>query len=1346
MSLISHFSVYSSNMGTELIVSVFLLTILSNAFGQQEQEDEIDERSSTTGTATLLLFIYGTVLAGVVIKYIIELVQAPFPFQLFLLVIGALIGFLGNKLEVFTQEFMAAVPGKNEYLLMIALPLLIFKQCLCMEVRSFIRCITPVFIISIPCTIINGFIVGFIMRLVENSVEWPPDLGIMYGFTCVAIYPQETLKYIRDLGMKGKHLSDILDGEVIFGTVVCIVMIVSAVNHADGQLQSPQEYSVFIFHYIIGGFALGCIAGYFITLLMRLFYDDAINIMIVSVSAPFMIYYIGIYIFEVCGVLSLTVVGIWMSFQRPELVPEIETSLVYFWELLSLIMNSVVFAFAGILFGMEVLHQADISDVVKTVIAYMVVYFSRVGTFIIFSLMISRLEYGISMRHMITAAWGGARGAITLCLVMISYHYENRVNSFRYAIFGHVTGIVFLSLLINVPTVPCLLNCLGLSSWSLARQNNMNSCVRHIMTKRDRVIALLKMDRFLADANWSVVNSSTVMRNPYKSIRNGDTNYSGETVRDSFCPDCHKEVSSQPTQKEIEEMRREARMRVLKAKKISYTKQYENGMLSKEAFATLTLAVEIAQNNEDNYLKIEHFLKHFNKKIFVQRVKTRLLKLFNSKVSSRNIVKPLRKHRRRILHKIVSHPAYFIFNYIVIVCNIVECFFELNLSNYEQQYVYMNVAKGLNWIFFLYFFGDILLKVLGHTWTNEEIIHMRDPWMIFDVILLMDMIADIIIDILDIYKVFLKYESLGNKSTIFIKILRIVRLFRLITFGRIIHSLVIRFCDMRIDAKMSSVYDIGKGFVKGEEEVLNMLDQMIPNKEIRQEMRQRMESDKLAVTKELGLIQKEKPWIAITVKTKQAIRTILNNMEIALEDLRASGWIDHMEYKKLIESVNEKKKYARRMKIINSSPPKVIFQEVIWMGDETQIIDFLFKGVHTKIYEPGEAICVEGEKPPGIFIIITGLFKSTYIPNEPALEDLRSNGILPVVDYITSDKFHRTIEEYIVSGNCIGELSFLTGRPYNACVVADTPSQVYILPSDLLEKASQMSPDVARGFEARMWKYISLKLAVSILLTTPAYISSNQEKLRYALERCFVPNLRNIKVFMNNVMIEDIVLIEGVVTDCNTKDIYIAPCYIPRTVQKLSLAQSGSDTMINLRTKLLIIPTKDVEPEDIMEAEEEIAEFYQNVDINTEYYRDKISRAYKRKRRGKASYTTNTSRKLNISDTMSYSRTTVFSFKSRNNLMDLDVSDYKKKYFAPDVSHDTTSFLSTIPKHHLSAPHSRLLDDEVDLETEKVSTIDYKQGTESTQSVMVNIHPFSVIDDKFLGLQNIEKKQDPKSE
>lgn len=87
----------------------------------------------------------------------------------------------------------------------------------------------------------------------------------------------------------------------------------------------------------------------------------------------------------------------------------------------------------------------------------------------------------------------------------------------------------------------------------------------------------------------------------------------------------------------------------------------------------------------------------------------------------------------------------------------------------------------------------------------------------------------------------------------------------------------------------NAAYICFQGFVNGETEVSDMLVQMIDNKTIREDMRQKMEADRLAVTKQLGLIQKDRPWIAITVKTKQAIRSTINSMLDAVNELKISG-------------------------------------------------------------------------------------------------------------------------------------------------------------------------------------------------------------------------------------------------------------------------------------------------------------------------------------------------------------------------------------------------------------------------------------------------------------------------
>lgn len=171
-------------------------------------------------------------------------------------------------------------------------------------------------------------------------------------------------------------------------------------------------------------------------------------------------------------------------------------------------------------------------------------------------------------------------------------------------------------------------------------------------------------------------------------------------------------------------------MRVLKAKKISYSKQYENGMLSKEALTALTHAVEVAQNNEDNYLKIESLLKLFRKKVrmmnnpievlpifsfsqmFLQQVKNYLTRYFHTKIS-RHMPKLPRKLRRRIFYKVFHHPAYIFTSYIMNILSVCSSSYEITLWRYDAEFIQMNVIKALNWAFLIYFTVDVFLKIYG---------------------------------------------------------------------------------------------------------------------------------------------------------------------------------------------------------------------------------------------------------------------------------------------------------------------------------------------------------------------------------------------------------------------------------------------------------------------------------------------------------------------------------------------------------------------------------------------------------------------------------------------------------
>ena len=67
--------------------------------------------------------------------------------------------------------------------------------------------------------------------------------------------------------------------------------------------------------------------------------------------------------------------------------------------------------------------------------------------------------------------------------------------------------------------------------------------------------------------------------------------------------------------------------------------------------------------------------------------------------------------------------------------------------------------------------------------------------------------------------------------------------------------LLIRLVDTVINRRLRFGYDIGKGFVVGEEELLQQFDRivsMVPNKNIAQELRRRVEASRLDVIRSLG--------------------------------------------------------------------------------------------------------------------------------------------------------------------------------------------------------------------------------------------------------------------------------------------------------------------------------------------------------------------------------------------------------------------------------------------------------------------------------------------------------------
>lgn len=63
-----------------------------------------------------------------------------------------------------------------------------------------------------------------------------------------------------------------------------------------------------------------------------------------------------------------------------------------------------------------------------------------------------------------------------------------------------------------------LLQLLGMREISGARCKTMSSAVARVNEEKNKIINILKADRFLADADWSIVKTTGRLRDPYNLV------------------------------------------------------------------------------------------------------------------------------------------------------------------------------------------------------------------------------------------------------------------------------------------------------------------------------------------------------------------------------------------------------------------------------------------------------------------------------------------------------------------------------------------------------------------------------------------------------------------------------------------------------------------------------------------------------------------------------------------------------------------------------------------------------------------------------------------------------------
>jgi len=419
---------------------------------------EADAVSSTLIDNEIAAVVLLVIAAGVAVVA----KRLRFPFTVALVLAGFAASALGDLVRV--EAFSA------EVILFLLVPPLLFEATLHLPWGKLRADLVPVLMLALIGTAVGTLSLGALVHYVLD-LGWPASLA--FGALISATDPVAVIAFFKSLGTP-RRLSVLVEGESLFNDAVAVVAFGLAVDVGRAvQAGEDSHFSVGegVIDFLVisfGGLAVGLVLGYLVAEVILSRLDDPLIETATTLALAYGSFLVaeeaGLIVgrdFHFSGILAVVSAGLvvgTIGFRNTS--PSTRLTLEHFWELVTFLVNSLVFLVIGLTITPRDLTD-ELAAVALAVAGVIVVRVALVyGLAELAELIAPRRHIPMAFRHVMT--WGGLRGAISLALVLTlttdDFDAET-VDKVKIMTFG----VVLFTLLIQGTTISDLIRRLGLS-------------------------------------------------------------------------------------------------------------------------------------------------------------------------------------------------------------------------------------------------------------------------------------------------------------------------------------------------------------------------------------------------------------------------------------------------------------------------------------------------------------------------------------------------------------------------------------------------------------------------------------------------------------------------------------------------------------------------------------------------------------------------------------------------------------------------------------------------------------------------------------------------------------------